>query len=249
MCRGSLAAALALRTLAAAALLIGKSEGGKCERSTANPCSNDTDCVPTIGPTKCVDNQCFCEESFCWAKADNDAADSAQMRCRARVGSCDILKKVLGCESGKGGPHAVECIEGQCLCHSGYHADSDGHCQFGWWPPHQLAMLRNDTEAYGNLQRLSLRWQQAWQLPTMPASMLPAYALVLCSTLTVAACVALQRHRRGSAASVTSPSAFAVERASGDCIEEACYEPLASSPLSFGGDGNTDNTRGSSALH
>jgi len=96
-------------------------------------------------------------------------------------------------------------------------------------------ILRNGTEAYGNLQSLSLRWQQAWQLPSMQASMLPAYALVLCSTLTFAASVALQRHRRGSAVSVTSPTASAEQSASGDSIEEACYEPLASAPLSLGG--------------
>jgi len=246
MCRGSSVAVLSLRTLVAAALLIGKCEGGTCNRSTANNCSADKDCVPTIGPTQCVDNQCFCQEGFCWAKSDNDAADSTkdgtQMRCRASVGSCDIL----GCGSKKG-PHAVECIEGECLCHSGYHADSNGQCQFGWWPPHALMILRNGTEAYGNLQSLSLRWQQAWQ-PSMQASMLPAYALVLCSTLTFAASVALQRHRRGSAVSVTSATASAEQSASVDSIEEACYEPLASAPLSLGGDGCTDNIRASSGL-
>lgn len=258
MCRGSSAAALALRTLAAATLLIEKSEGAKCERSTANNCTADKDCVPTIGPTECVDNQCICQEGFCWAKADNDATDRELLRCRARVGTCDIL----GCTINHDGPRGVDCIKGLCLCHSGYHADKHGFCQFGWWPPAERkhptttttttsqtsSTIATTSTAHGNLQRLSPWWHQVVQLSTMPASMLPAYAMALCSALSVTAAVALQRHRRGSAVSVTSPSASAVESASGDYIEETCYEPLASAPLSCGGEGNIDNTRGRSAL-
>merc|ERR1712129_206682 len=115
-------------------------------------------------------------------------------------------------------------------------------------PPTTATTSTSTTKAHGNLQRLSPWWQQVLQLSTMPASMLPAYAMALCSALSVAAAVALQRHRRGSAVSVTSPSASAVESASGDYIEETCYEPLASAPLSCGGEGNIDNTRGRSAL-
>jgi len=281
MCRGPSAAALALRTLAAVTLLIGESEGAKCERSTTNNCTADKDCVPTIGPTQCVDDQCICQEGFCWAKADNDAKEREQMRCRAQVGTCDILG---GCTGNHGGPRGVDCIGGLCLCHSGYHADADGNCQFGWWPPKPKStstltsltstftsltstltsttatttsatssqapslMWANATGAPGNLQWLSPWWQQILQLSTMPAVMLPAYALALCSGLFVAAAVALQRRRRGRAVAVTSSSASVVASASGDCIDETCYEPLASAPLNSGGEGNIDSTRGSSAL-
>jgi len=238
-------------------------EGGKCERLTAFNCSNDTDCVPTMGPTQCVDNHCLCMEGFCWAPVDRGAE---AMRCRARVGSCDILP----C-----GHREVECIQDQCLCHSGYHADSNGVCQFGWWPtdgwptkapassvteePSSVTDQPssateepiNVTGANSSLQRLLLAWQHVSQLATIPASTLSAYALVLCSSLAItaiAAAAALHRHHGGSSASVISASA--VKTSSGDGIEEscyepleeACYEPLASAPPSLEGEVHTCNT-------
>jgi len=248
MSHGSSTTALALHTLAASALLMWECEGGKCHQVTALNCSNDTDCVPTIGPTQCVDNQCLCMEGFCWAPVDKGAE---AMRCRARVGSCDILP----C-----GHRGVECIQDQCLCHSGYHADSNGVCAFGWWPTDGWPTTTKATttattttteepssvtEANGDLQRLLLAWQQASQLATMPGSTFSAYALVLCSALAitaVAAAAALHRHHGVSSASVTSSSAFAVESASGEGIEESCYEPLASAPPCMGGEGDTCNT-------
>lgn len=129
-------ASTACSACTAAAMILGAAASGHCYKGPVGSCK-DYDCLPTYGPTVCVDGQCMCRKDYCSAKMDDTL-----FSCRACVGTCSILNP---CESNHGGSQAVECVDGLCLCHSGFHADEDGICQRGWWPPPFLAEEVNGT--------------------------------------------------------------------------------------------------------
>uniref|UniRef100_A0A7S2MCZ0 EB domain-containing protein n=1 Tax=Alexandrium andersonii TaxID=327968 RepID=A0A7S2MCZ0_9DINO len=106
---------------------------GKCSAGPVGTCAIFS-CLPTRGPTSCVGNQCMCMDGYCEAGA-------ALKECRAQVGTCNILP----CNWNHGGVLATECINGACLCHTGYHNDGNGVCVRGWWPATELAAM-NETQ-------------------------------------------------------------------------------------------------------
>mmetsp|Transcript_150832 Transcript_150832/g.420404 ORF Transcript_150832/g.420404 Transcript_150832/m.420404 type:complete len:245 (+) Transcript_150832:62-796(+) len=133
MGQGPLPLGVAFGGACAAAALLGTGSAGHCGRAPVGSCTA-SDCLPTFGPTTCVSGQCICKDGFCFSDAG-----SGEKLCRAQVGTCNILS----CDSSHGGSNAVECIDGLCLCHSGFHADEDGVCQRGWWPPPLLMEVAN----------------------------------------------------------------------------------------------------------
>lgn len=152
-----------------AALLLGTPARGKCNTGPVGSCVA-SECLPTVGPTDCVSGQCMCKSGFCWATLDETGHDDSLMRCRALVGTCNILD----CGSSHGGPHAAECIDGMCLCHPGFHADEDSVCQRGWWPP-PLLMAVNGTEGLATARAGRRRPRQA----AAEATAKPAWPLML----------------------------------------------------------------------
>uniref|UniRef100_A0A7S1M3F0 EGF-like domain-containing protein n=1 Tax=Alexandrium catenella TaxID=2925 RepID=A0A7S1M3F0_ALECA len=106
---------------------------GACSAGPVGTCAIFP-CLPTRGPTSCTGNSCMCMDGYC-------EAGSALKECRAQVGTCNILP----CSWNHGGALATECINGACLCHTGYHNDGKGICVRGWWPAVEL-MAMNETE-------------------------------------------------------------------------------------------------------
>lgn len=106
----------------------------KCSAGPVGSCAY-MGCYPTRGPTTCVGSACMCQEGYC--------ADQSNFlnKCRAEVGSCHVLP----CNPlTHGGPLATECINGNCLCHSGYHNNGAGVCTSGWSPTMLASMNKTD---------------------------------------------------------------------------------------------------------
>mmetsp|Transcript_87748 Transcript_87748/g.204199 ORF Transcript_87748/g.204199 Transcript_87748/m.204199 type:complete len:211 (+) Transcript_87748:94-726(+) len=141
------------------ATFIGPAAAGHCSQGPVGTCTADNTCLPTYGPTQCINNQCMCNRGYCNARMDSD--DSV-FNCRANVGECSLLNP---CESGHGGPHAVECVDGLCLCHSGFHADEDGICQRGWWPPPFLTTVANSSGRPAPIRTAATRTRVVARLP------------------------------------------------------------------------------------
>uniref|UniRef100_A0A7S4QZV7 EGF-like domain-containing protein n=1 Tax=Alexandrium monilatum TaxID=311494 RepID=A0A7S4QZV7_9DINO len=115
------------------ALLQPAAAWGRCSAGPVGTCAV-LPCYWHHGPTRCVGNECMCMDGYC-------EMGSAIKRCRAQVGTCNVLP----CNWHHGGVAAVECINGACLCHTGYHNDGSNVCARGWWPPTMLAAM-NGTQ-------------------------------------------------------------------------------------------------------
>jgi len=138
----------------------------------------------------------MCQDGYC-------QAGSTFQVCRAQVGTCNILP----CSWSHGGALATECINGVCLCHTGYHNNGNGVCANGWWAPAELLAM-NETQRLSALAYNEPTDEDALKKYTAAFA---EHVPILISALIVSglACGALQRVRRTPVVGVEEESLYA----------------------------------------